>query len=704
MRRLWILIAILVLAMSKYWTIPSQAQSFALPTTFPTQSQIVTPQLVMEQKAIQPGQPFWVGIHMQIPEHWHTYWQNPGDSGAATQVDWTLPSGFEAGPLQWPYPERLPVGPLMNFGYEDEVMLLTQMTPPQSLDPSQPVTLQADVRWLVCLEECLPESATLKLKIPVLLGDPLPNLNWSAAFEETRQAFPMESPWLASFELNETTLDLILPVPNLAADRIKSVAFFPYEDGLITNAADQQLVISPDGLVLTLERGYQPDFEALKGVIVITEDLDNTLGVQAFTIDTTEPDVAQPILQILGLALLGGIILNLMPCVFPVLSLKALNIVQQAQHNPGRVRLQSLVFTAGILVSVGILGGVLFGLKAMGLQIGWGFQLQSPGFVLILIYLLFAVGLSLSGVFIVGAAWMGVGQKLTMQSGYLGDFFTGVLATVVATPCTAPFMATAIGVALTQPPVIALAILETLGFGLALPYLIIGFTPSLQQHLPKPGAWMETLQQLLAFPIYGAAAWLLWVLTLQTGTTGLALGLSGIILIAFAIWSYQKTRQFHRFWRRLGLILTLVSLTISLAWVPLISTQTVTPATSTVAAANSTSGIDWEPYSAARLAELKSKETPTFLSFSAAWCISCLVNEQIVFSQPEVIQSFAEKEVAVLKGDWTHYDPTITTALNQFGRSGVPLYVFYTDLASDPVILPQILTPNTVLDLLDQLS
>ncbi|MEO0947986.1 MAG: thioredoxin family protein, partial [Cyanobacteria bacterium J06641_5] len=404
-----------------------------------------------------------------------------------------------------------------------------------------------------------------------------------------------------------------------------------------------------------------------------------------------------PLWQTFGLAFLGGIVLNLMPCVFPVLSLKALGIVQKTQKHPQQVRLQVLAFTAGVLTSLIAVAGSLLALRSLGQQIGWGFQLQSPAFVMLLAYLLFGIGLNLSGVFIFGASWMGVGQRLTEQPGYAGEFFSGVLATIVATPCTAPFMATAIGAALTQPAPVAIAIFAVLGLGLALPYGAIALIPGLQQRLPKPGAWMQTLQQLLAFPMYGAAAWLVWVLVQQAGTNALAAVSSGFITLGFAAWLYQKTRPSPHLAKQLGAVtaLALLGFALTLARIP----EPLAIAPDALNAAARASTIPWEPYSAQRLAELRQQDRPVFVNFTANWCITCLVNDRSVLRRPEIIETFAEQDIIYLKGDWTSRNRTITKALESFGRSGVPLYVFYAP-GKDAIVLPQILSVESLKNIL----
>ncbi|OLT61322.1 protein-disulfide reductase DsbD family protein [Moorena bouillonii] len=666
----------------------------------PVQTENVEVQLISEVINIQPGTPFWVGLHFNIRPGWHTYWRNPGDSGLGATLNWTLPPGFEVGDIVWPYPQRLPLEPLMNFGYEEEVTLLSQITPAANLATPDALQLRVKADWLVCEVNCIPEEGTLNLTLPITSRPPLVNQRWAQVFEQARQALPKPSPWQVTVTIEPKDLTLQVEAPEMEEAQIQEVTFFPHQDGIISNPAPQNAELNQDGITLQLQRGYLRKLDPITGVLVIRESLDNQSVVQAFTIEAavsneigkTAPTPTQPRWQVLLLALLGGIILNLMPCVFPVLSLKALNIVQKSQKSPKQVRRHAIAFTAGILVSFTVVASVLLILRTLGQQIGWGFQLQSPVFVTLMAYLMFAVGLSLSGVFIFGASIMGIGQRLTTRSGYIGEFFTGVFATVVATPCTAPFMATALGVALTQSVPIAIAIFEMLGLGLALPYLAISFTPGLQRILPKPGAWMETFQQLLAFPMYAATAWLIWVLAQQTGTNGLAAALTGLILIAFATWLHQKTRLLPPLGKHLGSICALVALGFSLS---LAQVSTTTPTALTY---NQNQRIKWQAYTAQRLVKLRQSGSPVFLNFSASWCITCLVNERVALNQPETIAAFESKKIALLKADWTNRDPAITKALESFGRSGVPLYVLYPADSefTPPIILPQILSPDQV--------
>lgn len=675
----------------------------------PAKTANVQAQLVSEVKAVKPGTPFWVALQMKIRPGWHTYWINPGDSGMATKIDWTLPKGFKAGKIVWPHPKRLPFGPLVNFGYKDEVYLLTEITPPANLPANNPVLLRGKADWLVCEKDCIPESAALSLTLPVTASTPQKEEKWAGAFAKTRQALPKPSPWKATATVNDTEVALNVNTPELRSGQVEEVSFFPYKDGVINNAAPQKASFTEDGLTLRLERGYQATLPSVDGVMVIREKLDNQSAAQAFTIQAkvgaTAPKSSKaasptiPLWQVLLFAMLGGLILNLMPCVFPVLSLKALSIAQKSQQSPKEARMSGIAFTAGVLVSFAVLAGVLLGLRAVGQQVGWGFQLQSPLFVMLMAYVLFAVGLSLSGVYIVGASLMGIGQGLVAKSGYTGEFFTGVFATVMATPCTAPFMATAIGVALSQPEPIAFTILLVLGFGLALPYLILSFTPALRKRLPKPGAWMETFQQFLAFPIYGATAWLVWVLTQQAGSDGLAAVLTGFILIAFAAWLYQKAQVMRQFWRRVGVFAAAFAIALALTLAPLASKSPVPTAQ------QASQKSAWQPYSIEKLTELRQSGKPVFVNFSASWCITCLVNERVALSQPEVTEAFRAKGVALMKADWTNRNPSITQALTSFGRSGVPLYVLYSSKSEskEPIVLPQVLTPDIVRNALKQI-
>jgi thiol:disulfide interchange protein len=424
-------------------------------------------------------------------------------------------------------------------------------------------------------------------------------------------------------------------------------------------------------------------------------------GAGAGTVSAEKIDTSLPVLLLF--AILGGLILNLMPCVFPVLSIKAMGLVEQAKRHPAAVRTKGLVFAAGVISSMLCLAALLLVLRAGGEQIGWGFQLQSPLFVTLLVYLLLAVGLNLSGVFEIGGGLAGVGDGLTQGDNYRASFFTGVLTTLVATPCTAPFMAFAVGAALTQPPLAAMSIFAALGLGLALPYLLLCFAPWMRRALPRPGAWMDTLKQLFAFPIYASAAWLLWVLAQQT-VLGLGAALTGAILVALAAWAYQKSKSSSSAGRVAALVTATLAVLLAIA---LPARFAGSPAAGAASAVTQGAGLpgaglpadgEWQPYDAARVASLNAAGKPLLVNFTASWCLTCLVNERNAFADSAVQEVFRSRGVTLMKGDWTNRDPAITQALAAFGRAGVPLYVVYNSKpgSSAPVVLPQLLTAGVV--------
>jgi thiol:disulfide interchange protein DsbD len=499
--------------------------------------------------------------------------------------------------------------------------------------------------------------------------------------------------------------------------QIQSLAFFPYDEGGIEYGAPQKLSRGKDAVELSMKVGYQPPKPgAIRGVLIATEQngaqtdtvpieiaadfsgagVDQLKTGPRFAPLTNPNQEPQHSLFVLMLfAGLGGLILNLMPCVFPVLSIKAISVVEQAKKHPGVVRLKGLVFAAGVISSMLALAAVLLGLRAGGEEIGWGFQLQSPLFVTLLIYLLLAVGLNLSGVFEFGGGLAGVGDGLTHGDGYRASFFTGLLTTLVATPCTAPFMAPALGAALTQPAINALCIFAALGVGLSLPFVLLSFAPWMRRVLPKPGAWMDTLKQVFAFPIYATAAWLLWVLSHETSSFGLGAALAGTVLIGLAAWAYQKSNSSSGGGKVTVLATAVIALLLAII-LPVRFADTAVAATGDAAPAKPGDDV-WQPYSEARVAELNAAGKPLLVNFTASWCLTCLVNERNAFSDSAVQEIFRDKQVTLMKGDWTNRDPAITHALAAFGRAGVPLYVVYNSKpGAEPLVLPQLLTAGIV--------
>jgi thiol:disulfide interchange protein/DsbC/DsbD-like thiol-disulfide interchange protein len=690
---------------------------FALPGSV-VATDNVKARLISEVSSIAPGQVFWVALELDIRDGWHTYWRNPGDSGEATKLTWQLPPGFMAGDIVWTTPHRFEIAPLVNYGYAKHAMHLVQITAPKDLRIGVPVSLAAKASWLVCSDVCIPEGADLQVKLPVTTQAGALDAADSALFAAARNELPSAQPAPTTARIQGDQLVISLGKewgPTLP--QIKSLAFFPYDDGGIEYAAPQTLSRAGNAIELSMKLGYQPPKAgAIRGVLVATEQngaesqivpieiaadfsgagaAELKAGPRFAPLPHADKEPESSFAMLLLLAMVGGLILNLMPCVFPVLSIKAISVVEQAKKDPAAVRAKGLVFAAGVIGSMLCLAAVLLALRAGGEQIGWGFQLQSPLFVTLLVYLLLAVGLNLSGVFEVGGGLAGVGDGLTHGDGYRASFFTGLLTTLVATPCTAPFMAPALGAALTQSAFRALCIFAALGVGLALPYVLLSFAPWMRRVLPKPGAWMDTLKQIFAFPIYASAAWLLWVLSHETSSFGLAAALAGIVLIGLAAWAYQKSHAASG-GGKIAVLVTAVAALLIAVILPLRFAD-VAAASTGDSAQTKPSDDEWQPYSAARVAELSAAGRPLLVNFTASWCLTCLVNERNAFSDSAVQKIFHDKKVTLMKGDWTNRDPAITHALAAFGRAGVPLYVVYNSkVGAEPLVLPQILTAGVV--------
>jgi len=644
--------------------------------------------LIAEAMSIEPGEPFWVGLRQQINPGWHTYWRNAGDAGAPTKLHWELPEGFSASDIHWPFPERIPYGPLINFGYHDEVLLLVEITPPERI-PEQQVVLAASAEWLVCEEICIPEDADLEIFLPVATTA-TKDERYRDLFANTRLKLPQQVPIEASAEVREEKISLAIRLPGLEQNRIQRIDYFPFSEDVIDHAAEQEPVFSESGIHISLKPGWDFSSESslMDGVIVVTEDVGGGLQTAMVVQPTMSAEsLEMSLLTAIAFAFLGGMILNLMPCVFPVLSIKILSLIDSSSGSS--IRLHGIAYFVGVVASFLVVAIVLLVLRAAGEQIGWGFQLQSPMIVALLAYLFVVLGFSLSGFFQIGLSWTGIGDSLTRSSGYLGSFSTGVLASLVAAPCTAPFMGAALGFAVTQSSVTALIVFGALGAGMATPYLALCITPGLLNRLPKPSAWMVTLKELLAFPMYASAVWLIWVVNIQTGTDGVLYLLSGLLVLSFAIWLSQRAAGSYAIKILVGLLVLL-----SLAATTFLETQNATTTHS-----NESGAI---PYSKETLSKARSKG-PVFVNFTAAWCITCKVNELAALKSDRVMQAFREKGITYLKGDWTNEDPAITEALAEFSRTGVPLYLLYPGDGREAKVLPQILTETIVLDAISAL-
>jgi thiol:disulfide interchange protein DsbD len=673
----------------------------------------VQARLLASVAAVYPGARIWVGLNQKISPHWHTYWKNPGDSGLATRIAWHLPSGVEAGDIEWPVPELFRMETVTSFVYSGEVTLLTAIEIPADLPVQGCLPLAATVKWLVCEETCIPQTVELGLDLPVVAdatqAGPGPG---NGLIQAAQARLPLKSPWKVAFETDGAE-SLLLHAHPLESGSITGVHFFPGQWGSVSHGAEQPWQIQSGELTLKLRPGEAPvpADGTLTGVLVVTETGTGVPASRGYEVSATgilplpaAPDVDSPgIALALLLALLGGLILNLMPCVFPVLSLKALHLLRHSGENPGETRRHGQVYTLGVLASFALLAALLSVLKVGGTAVGWGFQFQSPLFVLIVAYVMFTAGLSLSGVFTLGSSVVGLGSSLAARQGHAGSFYTGVLASVVATPCTAPFMGVAVGFAIAQSPAVLLGVLLSLGLGLAMPILLLTHCSALHRCLPRPGAWMNTFKQVLAFPMYATAIWLVWVLAQQTGIDQVPVALGGMLAIALGVWIHEHSRLASDPVRLIGsgtAVATVVAALLS-GYSSLASTPVNADAHNNLQA----DSLPWETYSEERLQALRNSGRAVFIDFTAAWCISCLVNERVALDSERVKAAFRKAGVACLKGDWTNHAPTVTAKLAEFGRSGVPLYVFYPAEGSrNPVILPQILTPDLVLSALQPLA
>lgn len=655
--------------------------------------------LIADKRVAVPGETMWVALRQKIEPGWHTYWSNPGDSGEATRINWKLPPGAQASDIHWPVPEAIPVGPLMNFGYSDEVLLLSQVTVPA--DAIAPVTLTADANWLVCKEICIPEEGSASLKVGI--ADGAQASDHASLIADAVARLPTAAPWKASFAAGPDKIDLRVEGA-FNPSRVASLRFFPKEWGHIAYAAEQKVTWGQDWTNLELQRGELKDkaVEKIDGLLVVEEKLDGRNVRYGFEVQANAAAGAAGVMALvsagadsgLGLwqamlfALLGGVILNLMPCVFPVLSLKALSLARHGSEHSAERKRHGLAYLAGVLSCFAVLAAVLLALRATGQALGWGFQFQSPVFVLAMAALFFALGLSLSGVFLIGTSVTNLGSGLAAKDGLKGSFFTGVLASVAATPCTAPFMGAAIGYALTQPAIAAVVVLMTLGLGFALPIVGLSYSSTLARLLPKPGRWMETMKQVLAFPLYASAGWMVWVLSVQSGSTGVLAAVVVLLAVAFVAWLLGEPSRVGMASKAAAVVILLVS---AVGGYRLLDA----PQTTQVSAAQDALA---EPFSQARLDALLGEGKPVFVNFTAAWCITCKVNEQVALNSDAFRKALADGGITYLKGDWTRQDPEITKVLETFGRAGVPLYIFYSGKpGASAQVLPQLLTEAVVL-------
>lgn len=680
--------------------------------------------LTAADQSIQPGRPLTVALRLVHEAPWHTYWINPG-TGLPTQLTWQLPPGWTASPIQWPLPKliREPQGLIAGNGYEGTVYLPVTLTPPADLAPGSSVTLAAEASWLMCAETCVPGKAAVVLTLPVLAAPPAADPLHASAIAATLAALPREIPGLTAHATRQAdTITLRLAATDAASRALPPATnpwFFSNDE---TIAYDQPQTARPAapgaaGDWLSLDLAVTPELATaptrLRGVLRI-EGETAPIGIRVdvpietastaalsgpasatggFSVTRATPEAAVAVESLLGtlaLAFVGGLILNLMPCVFPVLGIKILGFVNQAGADRRKVTLHGLAFAGGVLLSFWGLAGALAVLRAGGDQLGWGFQLQSPGFVFALAAVMLVFALSMSGVFEFGLRATGVGAGLQTQGGLTGSFFTGVLATVVATPCSAPFLAPALGAALALPVVESFAVFTAIAVGLALPYLLLSIFPQAVKLLPRPGAWMETFKQVMAFPLYATVGYLIWVLAgqLKADDTALLAVLMGLTVIALATWLYGRYATFGATpaRARLGVLggLLLLGLGLGLGW-PRAAAPTA---------------IVWQPWSPEAVAAAVAEGKPVYVDFTARWCFTCQTNKKAVFGSAEVLKTFRELGVVTLRADWTDSDARITAELAKWNRSAVPFNLVYLPGKPAPVVLPELLTPGIVLEAL----
>lgn len=678
-------------------------------------------ELLSENSSVAPGETFWLGLRLQPKEHWHTYWRMGGDSGEPTSLnEWQAPEGTEIGEIQWPAPHWLPFydTDLVNFGYEEEVLLPVAVTLPADYQADS-VELSTLAYWNVCDQICIPGEQRLELTLPVTDAAEL-DAGTAAQFAAAREQLPETDHDIESLiAVAGERVSLGFESTEVLFSDYVDAWFFPEQRRIISPGPLRDVSIQDNLLQITHQqpRRMLENPEAF-GVLVLADadgnrrafEFDNPASNASTTTIAPMASVSSEsaggggasgvegnILLYMGFAMLGGLILNLMPCVFPVLSIKALSIAKNVGESRRRQRLDGLVYTAGVVLAFMALASVLIALRAGGEAIGWAFQFQQPWFLAFIVYLFFLMGLSLSGVFEIGTGLMNAGSGLTTRKGYQGSFFTGVLATTVATPCTAPFMGPAIGFALTQSWFVAMAVFVSLGLGMALPILLLSFAPVLTGYLPKPGAWMETFKQVLAFPMYLSALFFLWVLGNQVGVMGMSLVLAICVLMAFAAWLYQRRFSFGPIFRTMSAAtaaLVLLAAVYALQ-TPFLSPQAPAVAELEIGADGEPVNAEFIPFSSIGVAELRAAGRPVFVNMTADWCITCLANEQTSLSTDRVKQVMADNDITYMKGDWTNEDPEITAVLEQFNRPSVPLYVLYPgDVNAEPIILPQILTPG----------
>jgi len=706
------------------WAVALALLFAGLSQAAPIKTEHAEVELIAEKTALVVGEKNTIGLSIKHAPHWHTYWKNPGDSGYPTKITWQVPAGYGVGEFDWPTPKRLATGPIINFGYEGEVVLPLTVSVPTSAKPGDGITLKGKAEWLVCKDVCIPEEGEVAVTLPVgEKGKDAPAGPAAARFVAARAAQPGDaSAWKATLyaapnPTREVWLDVTAPANT---GNLTGLDVFPVQEQISDPSVQQ---------VYRTERGYAVKLKLVDGAKLtdsfpvllaavgapvgakgeLSGNTLATVSTSAFALPAGATALAATgaasgatsggtdltFWSALALAFVGGMILNLMPCVFPVLSLKILSFAQHsgsAANGAKQMRQHGIFYAVGVVLSFLVLAGALLALKGAGSAVGWGFQLQNPGVVWVLAVIFFLIGLNLMGAFEVGQ--LAPSSLLSMQAKHPGvdAFFSGVLAVIAASPCTAPFMGAALGFALTQSAAAALAVFAALGLGMALPYVLLAWFPKWLDKLPRPGPWMVNFKQVLAFPMFVTVVWLVWVLSLQAGADGAAIGLLGLVGLAFGAWLIGSMRPTVRW---VGVAAALVAAV--LAW------PAGEPAQAATSAATGKSGsANWQPWDPAAVAKLNAEGKPVFVDFTAAWCVSCQANKRLVLTRAEIEQAFAAKNVTLMRADWTNRDERITQALTAMGRSGVPVYVLHAP-GKPAQLLPELLTTGIVKEALAKL-
>ena len=639
--------------------------------------------MLTESNSMNPGDELLVGFKFTLNPGWHTYWENPGDAGEGASINWNLPNDVNASKILWPGPERIPVDPLMTFGYEEEVVLLTKIYTSETT--TIPVTLNAQVSWYTCKEICIPQEA--EVSIPINLGNKTPSTS-KGLLDQTLKQMPVQ--FNGTYRVQELDDSYVLQGEFENVDQYDSMYFFPKDYGLTNYTENQLYEINKDSFSLQIkasEIGIEK--KSFEGVVAVSKNEEITFIEINYPLETKDTSQEFNILTLIAFAFLGGLILNVMPCVFPILSIKILRFVEQSRDSTYKTLQQGLLFSLGVITSFLTIAALLITLKSGGESIGWGYQLQSPIVVSLLFYLFVVLGFIFMSNIVLGSSLARLSSISLNKSDSLESFLTGVLAVIVASPCTAPFMGSAIGFALLQPSFYSILIFLGLGIGFSLPYLILSAKPSLLSFLPKPGQWMETFKQFMAFPMWASALWLLWVLSNQVNNQEVIQVLLGALLITTGLWLIEKNNS-EKDWVRWLMRLPFLLLFIFSLWlIPTSYSDLDEPKQKQLA------------YTPQLLEDLREKNSLVFLNFTADWCITCKVNEAVALKTSKVSKLLADKNITYIEADWTRKDPIISSALEKYGRTGLPLYLLFPS-RGDPLILPEILTEDILLTYLTE--